>query len=359
MRRSASLLQQNDHKGLLILVAVHQDRKHETPLVCALTSTKTMLPASCVLPSATLRMANDLRRILGVSKVIYDNRNCPICLDEFDEPKCLPCAHSFCLECLEKTVDSSMIRCPLCQKESELPNGTVAELPINPVLVQLLDSSPGGKAKQRVREKLNKCREEVETCCNDRYQAFKQESEAIRENSDQKQREIHEAATRLIEAIKRQEENLCAEVDDFVERQEEIMRKKWTSIESFQGIFHKEANRIEETMKAQDKNTVRKQKHILIRQLKEAKSNCTKQVAVEGEFQVCRAKFVAWEDVTSKILDKSFGSLTVDTDKKGVKKAFETLRNRLPLRDSFTGFRSVSKPEGLDLSKDLASTSSN
>lgn len=301
-----------------------------------------MLPASCIIPSSTFRMANDLRRILGVSKVMFDNRNCAICLDEFDEPKCLPCAHSFCLECLEKAVDGSTIRCPLCQKECEIPNGTVAELPINPVLVQLLDSSPGSGSKQRIREKVKKCRDEVGSFCSDRYQAFKQESETIRENSDQRKKEIHQAAARLIEAIKQQEENLCADVDDFEKRQEEILRNKWTAIEGYQNSFEREASRIEETLKRLDKGAIRKQRQTFTRQLKEAKTNCAKEVTIEGEFQVCRAKFVPWDDVTNKIINKNFGILTFDTDKKGVRKAFDSFRSRLPSRDSFSNFRSVS-----------------
>ena len=309
-----------------------------------------MLPASCVLPSSTFRMANDLRRILGVSKVMFDNRNCPICLDEFDEPKCLPCAHSFCLECLEKTTNSSTIRCPLCQKESELPNGSAAELPINPVLVQLLDSSPGTGAKHRIREKLKKSREEVGNFCSDRYQAFKQESETLRENSNLKQKEIHQAANKLVEAIRQQEENLCAEVEDFEKRQEEILREKWKAIEGCQGDFEREAGRIEETLKRLEKTVIRKQRQNFSRQMKEAKMTCIKQVAAEGQFQACRAKFVPWDDVTNRIISKNFGTLTIDTDKRGVRKAFESLRSRLPTRDSIaSSIRSVSRS---DLDKD-------
>jgi len=58
-----------------------------------------------------------------------DALRCPICLDIFEEPKILPCGHSYCHECIEKLRKSDGIQsasgvcCPLCRDASPMPTG--------------------------------------------------------------------------------------------------------------------------------------------------------------------------------------------------------------------------------------------
>ncbi|CAF0981112.1 unnamed protein product [Adineta ricciae] len=41
---------------------------------------------------------------------------CPVCLDLFDDPRLLPCSHTFCCKCLRSTINShSFVTCPLCR----------------------------------------------------------------------------------------------------------------------------------------------------------------------------------------------------------------------------------------------------
>lgn len=51
---------------------------------------------------------------------------CPICLEEFKNPKMLPCQHSFCMEdCLKSLVESNSVSkeiiCPICRKKCSVP----------------------------------------------------------------------------------------------------------------------------------------------------------------------------------------------------------------------------------------------
>ena len=50
---------------------------------------------------------------------------CSICMDEFTDPRMLPCIHTFCFKCLEKTGENkhsgSSMSCPLCRKEFNIP----------------------------------------------------------------------------------------------------------------------------------------------------------------------------------------------------------------------------------------------
>ena len=58
--------------------------------------------------------------------------SCSVCLELFSEPKVLPCCHTFCLKCLQKTARSAQkkgeITCPQCRKTHTIPASGLAEL---------------------------------------------------------------------------------------------------------------------------------------------------------------------------------------------------------------------------------------
>ena len=53
-----------------------------------------------------------------------DDLTCTVCLEEFKEPKLLPCCHTFCKECLKRILEKSRqkkrISCPQCRAEHEV-----------------------------------------------------------------------------------------------------------------------------------------------------------------------------------------------------------------------------------------------
>ena len=50
---------------------------------------------------------------------------CPICLDIYNEPKTIPCLHTFCCECLSNHARArhrqGKFRCPECRAKIDLP----------------------------------------------------------------------------------------------------------------------------------------------------------------------------------------------------------------------------------------------
>ncbi|KAL3831733.1 hypothetical protein ACJMK2_023449 [Sinanodonta woodiana] len=61
---------------------------------------------------------------------------CPICMDEYKDPRLLTCHHSVCMCCLEDFVRSSsstgrMFRCPSCRADVCVPRGGVKDFPPN------------------------------------------------------------------------------------------------------------------------------------------------------------------------------------------------------------------------------------
>ena len=70
--------------------------------------------------------------------------SCSVCSDIFNDPKHLPCLHSFCLHCLKqwhiKSRGGDTIRCPNCQAVSRVPeSGDLKDLPTSFYLNGLID----------------------------------------------------------------------------------------------------------------------------------------------------------------------------------------------------------------------------
>jgi len=72
-------------------------------------------------------------------KIAIDNLTCPVCYQLYNNPKYLPCYHSYCQACLEKIQVQSKILCPECRKEADIPEGGVKDLPNNFFINRLVD----------------------------------------------------------------------------------------------------------------------------------------------------------------------------------------------------------------------------
>ena len=67
------------------------------------------------------------------------NLTCPICYQLFNNPKYLPCHHSYCEQCLEKMQVQNKIICPECRNEATVPPGRVKDLPNNFFINRMVD----------------------------------------------------------------------------------------------------------------------------------------------------------------------------------------------------------------------------
>ncbi|XP_033645558.1 E3 ubiquitin-protein ligase TRIM56-like [Asterias rubens] len=78
----------------------------------------------------------------ALEKIRKDYLECSICHKEYREPKLLDCLHSFCKHCLleyhtTNYKDAKMLICPLCRKETQLPETGVEDFKSNFILTGL------------------------------------------------------------------------------------------------------------------------------------------------------------------------------------------------------------------------------
>ena len=141
--------------------------------------------------------------------------SCPVCLDDFEEPKCLPnCAHNVCQHCLEGMVKKrqSSIECPVCRIESVIPNGGVAAFPKNHLLVRLIERTPGRKEKEAIKEALKNCKGKLEGAetalkeMEDRYATSRSQAEQIKQK-------IKSMSENVVTMVREQETKLLSEID--------------------------------------------------------------------------------------------------------------------------------------------------
>ena len=79
------------------------------------------------------------RNHMATSIAIDDDLKCGICLEQFQDPRSLPCLHTFCLECLQRSLDeNSSLKCPVCRAKHELSKERVGLLPVDQCVLQQL-----------------------------------------------------------------------------------------------------------------------------------------------------------------------------------------------------------------------------
>ena len=127
-----------------------------TILAVSLKNTESYLVRLCLANSTHNHMISRSHRLYDCSRFAMDvqqlftvlkkEAECPLCLETVNNPKTLPCIHSFCLECLDKHANfarrqlQATIKCPVCQTSFQIPEGdSFKNLPASYHLNRLVD----------------------------------------------------------------------------------------------------------------------------------------------------------------------------------------------------------------------------
>ncbi|XP_019646782.1 PREDICTED: tripartite motif-containing protein 2-like [Branchiostoma belcheri] len=90
----------------------------------------------------------------AVSDIADEFLVCQVCLEDFKQPKMLPCLHTFCQPCLEKLLAAEPVgklECPTCRQDVPLPQNGVQGLKSNFLVGKLRDilqQQPAGKTSE-------------------------------------------------------------------------------------------------------------------------------------------------------------------------------------------------------------------
>ncbi|EDO29653.1 predicted protein, partial [Nematostella vectensis] len=82
----------------------------------------------------------------SASRRLEDEVTCSLCIEHFNDPRVLPCLHSFCRHCLEELAVHSEGRgklvCPLCKAEFQISPADVPSLKVNFMINSIISVLP-------------------------------------------------------------------------------------------------------------------------------------------------------------------------------------------------------------------------
>ena len=83
-----------------------------------------------------------LRYLAEMLNTALANLECAICTNAFQDPRVLPCGHTFCAACIRTLLGAKdTARCATCQKDFTVPQRDLTKLPKNFALVSVVDST--------------------------------------------------------------------------------------------------------------------------------------------------------------------------------------------------------------------------
>ena len=88
---------------------------------------------------------------IPLKEYVDELTKCPICLDGLDNPKSLPCLHTFCLECIKDHCkgksSGATVDCPVCRTSFLIPHPGVEQLTSNFFINGLVEASKASDGK--------------------------------------------------------------------------------------------------------------------------------------------------------------------------------------------------------------------
>ncbi len=74
----------------------------------------------------------------STTRELQDLVTCALCLDHYQDPRLLPCSHTFCLNCMEKLVRNGKFDCPL-RDNTSINQNDIKKLPVNRTAKDMVD----------------------------------------------------------------------------------------------------------------------------------------------------------------------------------------------------------------------------
>lgn len=253
----------------------------------------------------------ELQKIVSI---MGDETTCPVCLEEFQEPKCLPnCAHNVCERCLENMVrrNSITISCPQCREESFLPSVGVSAFPTNHLLLRLMENTPARKEKKAVNEALTVCKDRVKAA----EKAMKEMGECYEKATDQSKllrSEINSMADNLVQIVNDHRKILLSQVDCFMTENYDTdsLEREREDIGAFVQQAKSCMQKASEILKQGEVGKILDSGDLLVKQLKEISSTAeartleARKLSSQAEMDFCHCQLSEMEGKFVEMLGK-------------------------------------------------------
>ncbi|XP_074622979.1 uncharacterized protein LOC141881186 [Acropora palmata] len=210
-----------------------------------------------------------------LSRVIMEELKCPVCLEEFVDPKTLSCSHTVCTACLSNMVEprvlgtnaGGFVRCPACRRYTEVhPPAGIQGLPTNHIVKNLIS----GKNRaieireleagiRRSRQALN-VRKELVTEIVDK-------SESLSHQRQQIEGDITQMGEKIVQMVRENQERLIQELHTKVAMQQRELRQKREVMQSMTSHANKILERIEEKVQSLSSRQLIEEKSSILSEL--------------------------------------------------------------------------------------------
>jgi len=178
---------------------------------------------------------------------------CSICIEVFNDPRILPCLHTFCLNCLQDYGNDKRpgdcMPCPLCRKEFTIPRSGLSGMQKDFKTEKLLhirkrsaeqkEREVSGDLRKLIQADIQKA-SELWNITEDVLQRLEKEKNDVIKHLAGIEDEINTAADELIAAVQRDREKLLSEVGSIrqkrvkqVETVKQEVERHATALESF------------------------------------------------------------------------------------------------------------------------------
>ena len=153
--------------------------------------------------------------------ISFEGIKCPVCDEEFDEPKQLPCHHTVCVACLEEAErpNAMLLICPIDDQELPLPPGGISMLPTDARVLRLIEKQARLKGPELMKPRKERDSSKVMT---PRKRAPQETALTVKEleaESERVREEIKEMGDKLRDMVAFKEKQLNEALDKLVAKE--------------------------------------------------------------------------------------------------------------------------------------------
>ena len=169
-----------------------------------------------------------------LSRLIMKELKCPVCLEEFVDPKTLSCSHTVCTACLSNKVKQwvlgtkagGFVRCPTCSRQTEVhPLAGIQGLPTNYIVINLISGKNRAIEIRELEARIRRSRQALNVR-KELVTEIVHKSESLSHQSQKMEGDIRQMAENIIQMTRKSQERLIQELHAKAAMQQRELRQK-------------------------------------------------------------------------------------------------------------------------------------